>query len=259
MYGPGDVAKTGKDPTSTSGHDQAGQGQSQADTQSQKFGNLSHSEVLAALAPNAMYGGVGTPPQKDPIPSSGHDQTGQGQSQAIIESNTNTSASEVTSGQDQTGQGQPQAITESNTNTSATEVTSGQDQTGQGQSQAITESNTNTSATEVTSGQDQTGQGQFQAITESNTNTVVTSGHDQTWQDQSQAINESNTNATATKVTSGQDQTEQGQSQDITESLDARNLSYGTVPTASRLNSLYTNMGVVDDFHISTERKLYHW
>ncbi|KAI8506081.1 Bax inhibitor 1 [Branchiostoma belcheri] len=71
-----------KDPTCTSDyHNQTGQGQSLA-TKSLKVGNLSHKEVIAALKPNPMYAGVGTP-QKDLTCTSDHNQTGQGQSQAI--------------------------------------------------------------------------------------------------------------------------------------------------------------------------------
>ncbi|KAI8497211.1 hypothetical protein Bbelb_251600 [Branchiostoma belcheri] len=160
----------------TSGHDQTGQGQSQAITESntnttatvvtsdigqlqgttESFGirNLppvSVDELLAALQPNAMYEGVKTQ-KNEPM---------------VAESNTNTTATVVASGHDQTGQGQSQAITESNTNTTATVMASGDDQAGQGQSQANTESNTNTTATVMASGDDQTGQGQSQAITES--------------------------------------------------------------------------------------------
>ncbi|KAI8506636.1 hypothetical protein Bbelb_160630 [Branchiostoma belcheri] len=278
----------------SSGHDQRRQGHSQANIQSLTVGNPSNGQVMAALKRNAGYAGVGTAPNEQAYTemASGHNQAGQGQSQAITEfntntttvmtngddhqyedidnhrveagqgqcqviteSNTNTSATVMTSGHDQTGQGQSQVITESNTNTTATVMTSGHDQTGQGQSQVITESNTNATATVMTSGHDQTGQGQSQVITESNTNTtatvmtsghdqtgqatVMTSGHDQTGQGQSQVITESNTNTTATVMTSGHDQTGKGQSQAIVESLDAENRSYGTGLTTSQLNSQY--------------------
>ncbi|KAI8506072.1 hypothetical protein Bbelb_164250 [Branchiostoma belcheri] len=90
---------------------------------------------------------------------------------AVVGTNTNSAASVVTSGHNQTGQGQSQANTESTTNTTATVMASGDDnqyedidklrvKTGQGQSQAITESNRNTTATVTTSGHDQTGQDQ---------------------------------------------------------------------------------------------------
>ncbi|KAI8502364.1 RAM signaling network component [Branchiostoma belcheri] len=206
-----------------SNHDQTGQGQSQANIQSLEVVSLSN-EVLAALKPNTMYAGMEIPPS-DPTSTSCNNQTGQGQSQVITESNTNPKATVMTSGHDQTGQGQSQVITESNTNPKATIMTSGHDQTGQGQSQAITESNTNPKATIMTSGHDQTGQGQSQAITESNTNT------------------------TATVMTSGHDQTGQGQCESIAESLDARNLSYGTRQTSSQLSSLYTTATETNSSH----------
>ncbi|KAI8514716.1 Bax inhibitor 1 [Branchiostoma belcheri] len=71
-----------------SGHDQTGQGQSQANIQSLNVGNLSHNEVLAALQPNTMYVDVKTPTKDEASTemASGHDQTGQGQSQANIQS-----------------------------------------------------------------------------------------------------------------------------------------------------------------------------
>eukprot|EP00058_Branchiostoma_floridae_P007289 XP_002592777.1 hypothetical protein BRAFLDRAFT_65356 [Branchiostoma floridae] len=231
--------------------------------------------------------------QEAAVVTSGHDQTGQGQSQAITESNPNTTAAVEASDHGQfTGQGHPQAIiefknplygtgqmgsmqsplykvvgqsqaiTEPNPNTTTSVEASdhgqptGQDQsraiievknqsygTGQmgsmqsplykvvGQYQAITQSNQNTTAAVITSGLDQqyedmapqhnqTGQGQSQAITESNTNTtaaVITSGldqqyedmapqHNQTGQGQFQATTESNKSTTAAVMTSGLDQ-----------------------------------------------------
>ncbi|XP_019627715.1 PREDICTED: uncharacterized protein LOC109472388 [Branchiostoma belcheri] len=85
--------------------------------------------------------------------------------------------------------------------------------------------------------QDQTGQGQFQTITESTTNTTATQHSVYKDVDQSQT-----TTSIATVMTSGHDQTGQGQYQAINESLDARNLSYGTRPTALRVNSVYTKV-----------------
>eukprot|EP00058_Branchiostoma_floridae_P017150 XP_002602638.1 hypothetical protein BRAFLDRAFT_81918 [Branchiostoma floridae] len=245
-----------------------------------------------------------------------HDQTGQGQSQAITESNTNSAAAVMTSGhyhqyEDKdkqhslTSQGQSKAITESNTNTTVSAVLSGHDhqyedvdkqhnQIGQGQSQATTKLNTNTTAAVVSSGHDQqyedmapqhnqTGQDQSQAITKSNTNpkaTVVASGHDhqyknmdsQTGQDNPQAITNSfdarnlsygsgptasqlnslYTNTTAVVEASSYDQAGQGQSQAVTESLDTGNMSYGTGPTASQLNSLYNVESQYQDSNIRT-------
>eukprot|EP00058_Branchiostoma_floridae_P000582 XP_002586070.1 hypothetical protein BRAFLDRAFT_108255 [Branchiostoma floridae] len=151
----------------TSGHDQTGQGQSQANTQPLNVENLPHN-VLAALKPNPMYTVV-PKDQTSSAMASGHDQNGQGQgqSQAINESNRNTRVRAMTSEHDhpyedidqnnQTGHGQSQAITEFNTNTTATVMTIANDhqyedidqqhnQTGQGQSQAITGSNTETTA-----------------------------------------------------------------------------------------------------------------
>ncbi|XP_019647007.1 PREDICTED: uncharacterized protein LOC109487456 [Branchiostoma belcheri] len=121
----------------------------------------------------------------------------------VVGGNTNTSASVMTSGDDhqykdidnghdQTVQGQSQAVTESldwpvvmtrqgrvsltntesNTNTTATVVASGHDQTEQGQSQTNTESNTNTTATAVASGHDKAGQGQSKANAQSPTNFI---------------------------------------------------------------------------------------
>ncbi|KAI8480539.1 Bax inhibitor 1 [Branchiostoma belcheri] len=55
-------------------------------------------------------------------------------------------------------------------------------------------------------------------------------------------------------MTSGHDQTWQGQSETITESLDARNLSYGTGPTASHLNSLYTTATEMTSRHDQTRQ-----
>ncbi|XP_078665902.1 uncharacterized protein LOC144908239 [Branchiostoma floridae x Branchiostoma belcheri] len=164
---------------STSSHDnqcKTGQGQAQANIQSPKAANLS--DMLAALKPNAMHAG-NEPLPNNPTIRHCNEQIGQGQSQAITESNTNTTATEMTSGLDQTGQGKCQT----NSTATCTVMTSGHDRPGQGQSQAITESTTNTTATEMTSGDDhqyedidntrvKTGRGQSQAITESSTNTT---------------------------------------------------------------------------------------
>ncbi|KAI8507485.1 Bax inhibitor 1 [Branchiostoma belcheri] len=117
-----DVKTLPKDPASAdlaSGHDQTGQDQSQALTQSFNIGNLPRDALLAALLPNRMYESAKTPP-KDPTSTeitSGHDQTGQGQSQAIAELNTIETPIVMASGHDQTGQGQYQPLIKSNTNT----------------------------------------------------------------------------------------------------------------------------------------------
>ncbi|KAI8515648.1 hypothetical protein Bbelb_064610 [Branchiostoma belcheri] len=101
-----------------------------------------------------------------PTSTNGHNQTGQGQYQAITESNTNTTAAVVTSDHIPTGQGQSQVNTKSNTNTTLTAaVTSGHNQPGQGQYQTIIESNANTTTTVVTSDHIPTGQGQDPNIT----------------------------------------------------------------------------------------------
>ncbi|KAI8495067.1 Bax inhibitor 1 [Branchiostoma belcheri] len=236
--------------------DQAGQGQSQTNIQSLTVPNLSN-EVLAALKPNTMYGGMETP-QNNLTGTSCNNQTGQGQSQVVSESNTNTTATVVTSGDDQAGQGQSQANTASNTNTTATVMASGDDQAGQGQSQANTESNTNTTATVMVSGNDQTGQGQSQAVTESLDVRNLSYGTGQTASRQNsvyEAVTQSQTiTNTAVVMTSGDDQTGQGQSQAITESLNARNLSYGTGPTASKLNSVYKTATVMTSGQDQTEQ-----
>eukprot|EP00058_Branchiostoma_floridae_P017649 XP_002603138.1 hypothetical protein BRAFLDRAFT_63229 [Branchiostoma floridae] len=330
-------------------HDQTGQGQSQANAQSQKVGKLSHDEVLAALKPNVMYAGVGSPPNV-PASTNNHDQTGQGQSQANTQSlkvgsrshnkvlaalkpnamyagvETPPKVLASTNNHDQTGQGQSHGVKVGNLSHDEVlaalqpnvmyagvvtppkdqkstidhnqyeHIDNHHDQTGQGQSQAITESNTNTTADVNVSGHSQTGDqlitesldtkspqhgirapasipklnslyknvGQYQAIVKSNTNTtdaVVTSGHDHQYEDMNQhnkveqgpskLSTKSNANTTATAVTSDLDhqyedinqhyKTGQGQSQKITEPLDARNFSYGSGPTASQLNSLYAN------------------
>ncbi|KAI8497621.1 hypothetical protein Bbelb_249270 [Branchiostoma belcheri] len=243
-------------------------GQGQDNIQSLNIGNLSHNQVLAALKPNPMCAGTGNAAVS--VVASGDDheyedidkprvKTGQVQSQANTESNTNTTPTVMASGDDQTGQGQSQTNTEPNTNTTATVKASGQDQTGQGQSQAITESNTNTTATVMTSGDNQSGKRGYQSLLKSNTTyTVMASGDDQTGQGQSldtrnlsiystepTAPQLNTLYTTATVMASGDDQTGQGQSQAITESLDARNLSYGTGPTASQINSVYKTTTVM--------------
>ncbi|XP_019631244.1 PREDICTED: putative uncharacterized protein DDB_G0282133 [Branchiostoma belcheri] len=191
--------------------------------------------------------------------TSGHDQTGQDQSNTITESNMISTATLVTNDHYQTGRSQ--TITESNTHTitTATAMTSGHDQTGQGPSKANNESNTHTTATVMTSGHDQTGQDQSNTITESNTNTTATvmtnNGHHQygnvdnqnvkTVQGPSKANNESNTHTTATVMTSGQDQTGQDQSNTITES--------NTNTTATVMtNNGHHQYGNVDNQNVKT-------
>ncbi|XP_078693784.1 uncharacterized protein LOC144923289 [Branchiostoma floridae x Branchiostoma belcheri] len=226
----------------------AGQGQSQANT-------ASNTNTTATVM------------------TSGHDQTGQGQSQANTASNTNTTAAVMTSGHDQTGQGQSQANTASNTNTTAAVMTSGHDQTGQGQSQANIQSlkvgnlshnefalqpnpvyldvksPPKDASTEIANSNDQTGQGQSQAVTESLDVRNLSYGTGQTASQQNSVYkvvtqSQTITNTAAIVMTSGDDQTGQGQSQAITESLDARNLSYGTGPTDSKVNFVYTKLEI---------------
>ncbi|KAI8478688.1 Bax inhibitor 1 [Branchiostoma belcheri] len=160
----------------------------------------------------------------------------------VVVSNKNTAASIMADGHDHRGQGQSKAITESNTNyCTATVMTSGdhqyqnidnpRDKTGQGQSQDITASTTKTTATVMASGDDH----QYEDID---------SNHVKTGQDQSQTIIESKTNNTATVMSSGHGRKGQGQSQPTTELFDVRNLSYGTGPPVSHVNSHYTATGV---------------
>ncbi|KAI8484101.1 hypothetical protein Bbelb_382190 [Branchiostoma belcheri] len=244
------ISKSNTNATATimaSIHDQTGQGQSHAD---QKFLEVrsnkdncdgqagqgqppSHNEILAALKPNAMYAGVGTSLTSQT--ASGHDQTGQGQSQAIAESTRNTMATVTASIRDQTGQGQPRAISKSNTNATATIMASIHDQTGQGQSHA------DQKFLEVRSNEVLAALKPNPMYADVGTplKGQTASDHDQTGQGQSQAITESNTNPKATVMTSIYNQTGQGQSQAITESLDDRNLSYGTGLTAYETNSHY--------------------
>eukprot|EP00058_Branchiostoma_floridae_P005224 XP_002590712.1 hypothetical protein BRAFLDRAFT_89518 [Branchiostoma floridae] len=189
-------------------HDQTGQGQSQANMEALTVGKLSHNVVLAALKPNPLYSGVGTPPQnKHSI--CGHNQTEQGQSQAITKLNTNIKAA-VTSDDDHQYE----------------DVDKQHNQTEQGQSQTINKSNTNTTATAVTSGHDHT----YEDINQ----------HNQQQQGNFQAIAKSNKDTTVIETTSGHNhQYENAETQAIAESLDVRNNSYGTGPTASQPNPLY--------------------
>eukprot|EP00058_Branchiostoma_floridae_P011098 XP_002596586.1 hypothetical protein BRAFLDRAFT_78515 [Branchiostoma floridae] len=286
MYG--GVRTSQNDPASTSGNNKTGQGQSQATTESLKVRNLSRNEVLAALKPNPMYGGVGTS-QNDPTSTSGNNKTGQGQSHATTETlklgnlshdevlaalkpnpmnaGKGTLQKEIASsrGDDQTRHGQSQAITEFNTNlnTTATVTISGHSQTGEHHIMESLDTKSPQHSTQAAASNSKLNSlynvvGQYQPITKSNTtDAVVTSGHDhqyedmdkhyQRWQGQSQAINKNPTTAVTTghgqqyEDMNQHDQTGQGQCQTTTEHLDARNLSYGSGPTASQLNSLYAN------------------
>ncbi|XP_019630312.1 PREDICTED: uncharacterized protein LOC109474457 [Branchiostoma belcheri] len=127
-----------------SGNDQTGQGQSQANIQSLKVGNLSHDEVLAALQP--MYLDVKSPPKDDASTeiANSNDPTGQGQSQAVTESldvrnlsyGTGQTASQQNSVYKIVTQSQTITNTIATVMASATVMTSGQEQTEQGQSQS---------------------------------------------------------------------------------------------------------------------------
>ncbi|KAI8498299.1 Leucine-rich repeats, typical (most populated) sub-containing protein [Branchiostoma belcheri] len=193
----------------TSGHDQTGQGQSQANMQSREVENSSHNEVLAALQSNPMYVDVKASPNNEASTeiANSHDNAGQGQSQVVAESldvrNLSYGTGPTASQQNSVYKVVTQTQTAANT---ATVTTSGNVQTGQGQYQAITES---LDARNLCYG---TGPTDSQLNSVYRTETVMTSGHDQTGQ---------------------------GQYEAITASLDARNLSYGTGPTASQINSVY--------------------
>ncbi|KAI8495475.1 hypothetical protein Bbelb_269300 [Branchiostoma belcheri] len=233
----------------TSGHGQTGQGQSQASLLPLKVGNVTHDHAQATPKLPATMGTKTTRPRAYTKLASSHDQSGQGQSQAITESNTNTTATVMVSGdyhqyEDidnnhiKAGQGYSQEITESSSNTAAV-MTSDHDQTGQGHSQANTEAfdarnlcyDTGPTGSQLNS--------LYKAVTGSQTATVMASVDDQTRGGYSLTITESSTNTAATVMTSGHDQTGKGQSHANTESPDARNSFYGTEPTDSQINSLY--------------------
>ncbi|XP_035698643.1 leucine-rich repeat-containing protein 15-like [Branchiostoma floridae] len=97
------------------------------------------------------------------VTDNGHHQTSQ--CQAITVSTTNTTTAEMTSGHDQTGLGQSQTKSESIASTTMAEMTTGHDQTSLGQSQSFDEPIPNTTAVDVHSGYDQTMQAQSHAIT----------------------------------------------------------------------------------------------
>ncbi|KAI8500847.1 hypothetical protein Bbelb_216650 [Branchiostoma belcheri] len=148
-----------------------------------------------------------------------------------------------------TGQGQSQATIESNTNITNTVLANGHDLQyedmsqyglkGQGQFQAITETNT------ITTGSLTGGHGHQKKESMGQ--------HDQTVQEQSRDITGS-LDANNTSYDMGptlskshplyenqQDQTGQGLSQAINESLEAGNMSYGRGQSASQPHSLYEN------------------
>eukprot|EP00058_Branchiostoma_floridae_P003557 XP_002589045.1 hypothetical protein BRAFLDRAFT_87518 [Branchiostoma floridae] len=149
---------------STSCHDQTGQGQSQATTESYTSNTLA---VTVSGQGQTVYQAL-----RDTKPSNYTGPNAElckatGVYQPITESHTNTTAAVVTSGYDQTKHGQSQDITESHTNTTTSVLTSGHDQTGQAQYQNIAKSHTNTTATATISGHDQTGQTESQNKTQS--------------------------------------------------------------------------------------------
>ncbi|KAI8500347.1 Bax inhibitor 1 [Branchiostoma belcheri] len=117
--------------------------------------------------------------------------------------------------------------------------------TGQGQSQA----NPST-ATVTSSSHDRTGQGQSQGSTESLDERNLSYGTGPTASQLNslyKAVTQSQTiTNTAMVMASGHGQTGQGQYQAIAESVDARNLSYGTGPTASQQNSVYTKGEIIE-------------
>ncbi|KAI8485156.1 hypothetical protein Bbelb_370810 [Branchiostoma belcheri] len=242
-------------------------GQGRANIQSLNIGNR-HNKVLAALKPNDMYAGEGTTAGSVMASVDDHQyedidkprvKTGQGQSRAITESNTNTTDTVVVTGDDHQYEDidnhhvKSQSITESNTNTTATVhvVVTGHDQTGQGQSQTNTESldarnlsyatgptaaqlnSLYKTATEMVTGDDQTGQSQYEAHTE------PLDARNASYGTRPTAAQLNSMYKTATEMVTGDDQTGQGQFQANTESLGARNLSYATGSTAAQLNSMY--------------------
>ncbi|XP_078677133.1 uncharacterized protein LOC144913890 [Branchiostoma floridae x Branchiostoma belcheri] len=258
-----------KDPTSTeiaSGDDhqyedidnhraKTGQGQSRSNIQSPAIANLSRDKV-AVLKPNPMY----KTPQKDPTSTeiaSGDDhqyedidnhraKTGQGQSQANTQSPTiakllrNKVLAVLKPNPTYTDVKTPpkDPTSESTAKITATVMASGDDhhyedvddnhRSKQGRSQAkFGKSNTKNTASVMTSGDDH----HYEDVD----NHRVKTG-----QSQSQAIAKSNTKTTAVVMTRSDVEAEQGQCQAITESLAAKNLSYGTGPTASRLSPVYT-------------------
>ncbi|KAI8491810.1 Bax inhibitor 1 [Branchiostoma belcheri] len=158
------------------------------------------------------------------------DQIGQGQSQAITESNTSTITECNTiiiteSNTNTITESNTSTITESNTNT----ITESNTNTiTESNTNTITESNTNTITESNTS-----------TITESNTSTITESNTSTITESNTNTITESNTTSTVHMVTSGYDQTEQGQAQAINETLDAKNKSYGTGTTASQVNLMH--------------------
>ncbi|XP_019623307.1 PREDICTED: uncharacterized protein LOC109469239 [Branchiostoma belcheri] len=153
-----------KDPASTeiaSGYDQIGQGQSQTNTvQSLDIRNLLRDALFSLLQSNPMYVDVKTLP-KDPASAdlaSGHDQTGQGQSQDLTQSfNIGNLPRDALLAALQPNLMYESAKTSPKDQTS-TEIASGHDQTGQGQYQSLIKPDSNTTGAEMANGSE-TGQG----------------------------------------------------------------------------------------------------
>ncbi|KAI8495069.1 Bax inhibitor 1 [Branchiostoma belcheri] len=208
-----------------SGDDQAGQGQSQAVTAS----TTNTTATVMASGDDHPYENIDNPRVK----------TGQGQSQANTASNTNTTATVMTSGHDQRGQGQSQV----NIQTLNVGNLSHNEMLAALQPNPVyldVKSPPKDASTEIANSNDQTGQGQSQAVTESLDVRNLSYGTGQTASQQNsvyKAVTQSQTitNTAAIVMTSSHDPTGQSQSQAITESLDARNLSYGTGPTDSKV------------------------
>ncbi|KAI8493344.1 Bax inhibitor 1 [Branchiostoma belcheri] len=272
-----DVKTPPKNEASTemvSGHDQTGQDQSKAKIQSLKLGNLSHNEVLAALQPNPMYVDVKTPPKNEASTEmvSGHDQTGQDQSKAKIQSlkGGNLSHNEVLAAL----QPNPMYVDVKTPpkNEASTEMVSGHDQTGQDQSKAKIQSlkGGNLSHNKVLAAlQPNPMYVDVKTPPKNEASTEMVSGHDQTGQDQSKAKIQSlkggnlshnkvlaalqpNTmyvdvktptkDKASTKMVSGHEHTGQDQSQAKIQSLKVGSLSYNEVIAALQPNTMYVDV-----------------
>ncbi|KAI8503855.1 Bax inhibitor 1 [Branchiostoma belcheri] len=249
----------------TSGEDNIGQ----ANAQSPTIANMSRNEVLAALQPNPMYVDVKHPTSTEM--ASGHDQTGQDQSQTNIQSlkvgdlsydevlaalQPNTMYVDVEHNYSETGQGQSQPLGESNPKTTATVMTSGHDQAGQGQSQTNTESSTNTTATVMTSGHDVTGQDRSGANIHSlkvgnlsHNEVLAALQPNPMYVD----VKMPPKDPTSTEIASGDDQTGQDLSQTNIQSLKVGDLSHNEVLAALQPNPMYVDVKTPPKKPTSTE------
>ncbi|KAI8488613.1 hypothetical protein Bbelb_336420 [Branchiostoma belcheri] len=201
-----------------------------------------HVSTQLALQPNHLYEDVDTqnlPPTNEGTVGGKHIED---PNVALTERNINTIVATVhaVAGHHeyedvdqhiQTGQGQSQAITESNTNTIATVTTSDHDhqyedmsqhtQTGQGQSQAIIESNTNTTAADVVAS------GHYHDKSLDTRNVIYTTEEPA-----------SESNPVYKECRNGQ--TDQAQSQNNTDdTMDTRNLIYATEQAAADASPAY--------------------